>query len=216
MTDTLSAPTTRSRETERVRSIMDRLAPGYDRQMGRFDKLLFAGGRDWVCSRVHGEVLEIAIGTGLNLPHYPAGVRLTGMELSPKMLQLAEARAQEMGMQVNLRLGDVQALDFPDASFDTVVCTFALCNIPDDRVAVREAFRVLRPGGLFVLVEHVRSTKWWVRAVQRVWNVFSVRLEGDHVLREPLDHLRATGFAIEEQERRKLGLVERIAARKPS
>jgi ubiquinone/menaquinone biosynthesis C-methylase UbiE len=202
-------------ETDRVRRIMDRMAPSYDKQMGRFEKLLFPGAREWVCSRAHGDVLEIAIGTGLNLGYYPAGVRLTGVELSPVMLQQTRARAEQMGMDVELHLGDVQALEFPDASFDTVVCTFALCTIPDDRQAVREAFRVLRPGGQFVLAEHVRSTKAWVRAGQHVWDFFSVRLEGDHVMREPLDHVRAEGFAVQEQRRLKLGLVEHIAAHKP-
>jgi len=216
---TATPPTTSdpvSQETERVRRIMDRLAPKYDRQMGRFEKRLFAGGRAWACSRASGDVLEIAAGTGLNLPHYPAGTRLTGVELSPAMLRLGQARAEALGMPVELHQGDAQALEFPDASFDTVVCTFALCTIPDDRRAVREACRVLRPGGRLVLVEHVRSTKRWVRVGQRVWDQFSVRLEGDHVMREPLDHLRAEGFAVEELERLKLGLVERVAARKPA
>jgi len=79
---TATPPTTSdpvSQETERVRRIMDRLAPRYDRQMGRFEKRLFAGGRAWACSRASGDVLEIAAGTGLNLPHYPAGTRLTAV-----------------------------------------------------------------------------------------------------------------------------------------
>jgi ubiquinone/menaquinone biosynthesis C-methylase UbiE len=213
-----SAPMTSSgsvaAETARVRRIMDRLAPGYDRQMAFFERLLFAGGREWVCSRVFGDVLEMAVGTGRNLPYYPAGTRLTGLELSPAMLDLGRRRAEQLGLEVDLRVGDAQVLDFDDESFDTVVCTLALCTIPDDRQAVQEARRVLRPGGRFLLLEHVRSTRRWVRAGQRVWNTFSVRFEGDHAMREPLDHLRAEGFQIAEVQRLKLGLVERIAARK--
>ena len=85
--------TTLDTETERIRRIMDKLAPGYDRQMAFVEKVLFGGGRAWVCSQAHGEVLEIALGTGRNLPYYPAGVRLTGIELSPAMLDVAKARA---------------------------------------------------------------------------------------------------------------------------
>jgi ubiquinone/menaquinone biosynthesis C-methylase UbiE len=202
-------------ETQRVRRIMDRLAPGYDRQMRSSERLLFGGGREWACSRAHGAVLEIAVGTGRNLPYYPAGVMLTGIDLSSAMLDLARARARQLGREIDLRVGDVQALAFPDESFDTVVCTLALCSIPDDGQAVREARRVLRAGGQFIYLEHVRSPVWAVRAVQRIWDVFSVRLEGDHLLREPLDQLQAAGFEMLTFERSKLGIVERGVARKP-
>lgn len=202
-------------ETARVRGLMDRLAPGYDRQMGLSEKLLFGQAREWACSRARGNVLEIAIGTGRNLPHYLRDVTLTGIELSPAMLALAEARARQLGREVDLRLGDAQALPFPADTFDTVVCTFALCTIPDDRAAVREVRRVLRPGGLFVLAEHVRSDFLPVRLVQRALDGVSVRAEGDHLLREPLEHLGAEGFEILALERAKLGIVERMAARKP-
>jgi ubiquinone/menaquinone biosynthesis C-methylase UbiE len=201
-------------ETERIRQIMDKLAPRYDRQMAFFEKILFGGGREWVCSQAHGEVLEIAVGTGRNLPYYPAGVRLTGIELSPAMLDVAKARANQLGRDVDLRLGDAQALPFPDESFDTVVCTLSLCSIPNVRKAVHEVRRVLRSGGHFLFLEHVRSPVLAVRAMQRVWDAFSVRLEGDHMLREPLDHLRAEGFDVLKLERSKLGIVERGAARK--
>jgi ubiquinone/menaquinone biosynthesis C-methylase UbiE len=144
-------------ETERVRGVQDKLAPKYDRSMGRWEKVLLGGGREWVCAQASGDVLEIAVGTGRNLPFYPADVQLTAIELSPNMLEIARKRAADLGREVDLRLGDAQALDFPDQSFDTVVCTFALCTIPDERKAIAEVHRVLRPGGRFVLIEHVRS-----------------------------------------------------------
>lgn len=202
-------------ETARVRAIMNKLAPGYDRQISFYEKLLFGGAREWVCSRAHGNVLEIAVGTGRNLPSYPADATLTGIELSPAMLDLARARAQQLGLAADLCLGDAQALPFPAATFDAVVCTLSLCSIPDDRKAVQEVRRVLRSGGIFLLVEHVRSRLLPVRLVQRALDHFSVRAEGDHMLREPLQHLRADGFEVLELERSKLGIVERIAARKP-
>jgi len=202
-------------ETERVRRLQDKTAPRYDRQIGFFERVLFEDGREWVCSQAEGDVLEIAAGTGRNLPQYPGGVRLTAVELSPEMLAIAKQRAEDLGQDADLREGDAQALEFADASFDTAVCTLGLCTIPDDRQAVREVYRVLRPGGQFRLMEHVRSPALPVRMVQRLLNPLAVRFEADHLLREPLEHLQGEGFEIERVERSKWGIVARIAARKP-
>jgi ubiquinone/menaquinone biosynthesis C-methylase UbiE len=202
-------------ETERVRRIQDKTAPRYDRKISFFERILFGGGREWVCSQAEGDVLEIAAGTARNLPFYPADVRITAIELSPEMLAIARKRAEEVGRPADLRLGDAQALDLPEESFDTVVCTLGLCTIPDHRRAVSEAARVLRPGGRLLLLEHVRSPAPIVRAAQRLLEPLTVRFEGDHLLREPLDALAAEGFEVECLERSKWGIVERVAARKP-
>jgi len=202
------------RETERVRQLQDKEAPKYDRQMNFFDRVLFQGGREWVCARAEGRVLEIAVGTGRNLAHHRDDVQLTGIELSPQMLAIAQRRADELGRTAELRVGDAQALDFPEASFDSVVCTLALCTIPDDRAAVAEVYRVVRPGGRFLLLEHVRSSVTAVRIVQRILEPLAIRFEADHLTRDPLDYLAADGFEVEELERSKWGIVERVAARK--
>ena len=203
-------------ETDRVRKVQDKQASGYDRQMSFFERLLFGGARKWACSQMKGEVLEIAVGTGRNIPLYPPDVRVTAVELSPQMLALAEARTKELGAHVDLRLGDAQALDFEDARFDTVLITFALCTIPNDRCAAEEAFRVLRPGGRLVAVEHVRSPVRAVSAVQHMIDPLSVRFGADHLVREPLDYLAEVGFQVEEVRRSKAGIVERVRARKPA
>jgi ubiquinone/menaquinone biosynthesis C-methylase UbiE len=203
-------------DTERVRRHYDRNAGSYDQLIAPFERVLFGGGREWVCSRAQGEVLEIAAGTGRNLPFYPEGVRLVGVELSPGMLEIARRRAQELGVQAELRVGDAHDLPFPDASFDTVVATLALCTIPDDRRAVAEAARVLRPGGLLLLLEHVRSPILPVRILQRAFNPLTVLIENDHLIREPLRHIQDAGLVVEHLERSKWGVVERLAARKPS
>jgi ubiquinone/menaquinone biosynthesis C-methylase UbiE len=202
-------------ETQRVRRIQDKEAHRYDRQMGFFERILFGGGREWACAQVEGAVLELAIGTGRNLPYYAGDIRLTGIELSPEMLQIGRKRAEELGRDVDMRIGDAQALEFEDESFDTVIITFGLCTIPDDRGAVTEAYRVLHSGGRLVLLEHVRSPSLAVRALQRVLDPLSVRFTADHLLRDPLDYLETVGFEIESAERLKWGIVERVVARKP-
>jgi ubiquinone/menaquinone biosynthesis C-methylase UbiE len=203
-------------ETERVRRIQDKTAPSYDRRIGFFERVLFGDGRRWVCSQATGEVLEIAVGTARNLPFYRDGVRLTGIELSPEMLAIARERQAELGVEADLRIGDAQALEFSDRSYDTVVCTLALCTIPDERRAIREAFRIVRPGGRLLLLEHVRSPSMPVRAIQRLLDPLAVRFEADHLVREPLDHLEAEGFEVERVERSKWGIVERVVARRPA
>ena len=202
--------------TERVRRHYDRSAGSYDRIISWAEKALFGGAREWVCSQARGELLEIAVGTGRNFPFYPEGVRLSGIELSPKMLDLARRRARELGRDADLRVGDAHNLPFPDASFDTVVVTLALCTIPDDRRALAEAARVLRPGGELLLLEHVRSPVLPVRLLQRVLEPLTLLLDHDHLLREPLRHVEDAGLVVESLERSKLGIVERLQASKPA
>jgi SAM-dependent methyltransferase len=96
-----------------------------------------------------------------------------------------------------------------------VVATLALCTIPDDRRAVAEAARVLRPGGQLLLLEHVRSPIFPVRALQSILNPLSVLLENDLLLREPLRHVEDAGLVVERLERSKWGIVERHAAYRP-
>jgi ubiquinone/menaquinone biosynthesis C-methylase UbiE len=201
-------------ETARVRQIWERLASRYDDDVRLPERLLFAGGREWVCSRARGEVLEVAVGTGRNLPLYAPTVRLTGVDLSAGMIELARTRAAQLGRDADLRVGDAQALDFPDSSFDSVVCTLGLCSIPDPRAAVAEMRRVLRPEARVVLLEHVRSPRRFIRAVQRALDPITVWAIGDHLVREPVEMLEAEGFRVEEVERSKLGLVARVLARK--
>jgi ubiquinone/menaquinone biosynthesis C-methylase UbiE len=209
-----SAPA-RSEETERVRRVQDKGASGYDRQISFFERILFGDGRAWVCSQARGRVLELACGTARNLPFYPQDVEITGIELSPEMLALGHKRAEELGHPADLQLGDAQALEFADECFDTVTCTLGFCTIPDTKRAAAEALRVLRPGGQLLLLEHVRSSVRIVRGGQKLLEPLANRFEADHLLREPLDYLPDVGFEIDEVERSKWGIVERLRAHKP-
>ena len=205
---------TRDTQQQRWRRKWDKHAGSYDRSMGFLDRYAFDDTREWVCTQATGQVLEVAIGTGLNLPLYPPDATITGVDWSRAMLDGARRRADELGRSVDLRVGDAQHLDFPDDSVDTVAATFSLCAIPDDRKAAAEMVRVLRPGGRLLLADHVTSSAWPVRQLQRVIEVFSVPLAGNY-LRRPFHQLRERGLDIERQERFKLGIVERLRAVKP-
>jgi ubiquinone/menaquinone biosynthesis C-methylase UbiE len=198
-------------ETDRIREIYDRAADRYDRAEAWERRIFGAHARD-IVRDARGAVLELAVGTGRNLALYPAGVALTGIELSDEMLRRARTRAAQLGLEADLRQGDAQHLPFAAASFDTVVCTFSLCTIPDDRRALVEARRVVRDGGVLLLAEHVRSPNMFVRALERLADPVLQRLAGDHLLRDPLDHLEDVGFAVERVERSRLGVLERVRA----
>jgi ubiquinone/menaquinone biosynthesis C-methylase UbiE len=203
-------------KAERWNRYWDRKSASYDAEMGVWDRRLFGDSREWACGQATGEVLEVAVGTGLNLAWYPADVTLTGLDLSAGMLELARSRARDLGRAVTLRQGSAHELPFAEASFDTVVCTFGLCAIPDPAAAVGEMNRVLRPGGRLILVDHVAASSWVVRAMQWLVELASVPLAGEHFRRRPLKLVEALGLPIERQERFKLGLVERLVARKVS
>lgn len=156
----------------------------------------------------------MAIGTGLNLPSYPSGVRLTGVDLTREMLAQARRRSQDIGVAIALAEGDAQALPFADATFDTVVCAYAMCSVPDERAAVLEMRRVLLPGGRLILVDHIRSSVAPLFWLQRLLELMPSR-DRDELTRRPRAHVEAVGFTIEESDRLRAGIVERLVARKP-
>lgn len=186
-----------------IERFFDRAAGHYDRQMGVCERLMFGGARAWAVSQARGQVIEIAVGTGLNLPLYGAAVtHVVGVDLSDGMLSIARHRVTDFGLDgVELRRGDVQNLDLPDECADTVVSTFTFCTIPDPAAAARHAYRVLRPGGQFVLAEHGPSTHPVGRAVMRAIEPITLRLAADHLTRDPVPYLIAAGFAVDRVDR---------------
>jgi ubiquinone/menaquinone biosynthesis C-methylase UbiE len=200
--------------TAKSRRFWDEVAPRYDRAMRFLERHQFRGGREWVCSRARGDVLEVAVGTGLNLALYPVEARLTGVDLSPEMLVRARSRSVEIGRPIELKEADVAALPFDDDSFDTVVSTLAMCAVPDDRAGVLEMRRVLRPGGRLLLLDHIASNWWPIWAGQRLMEIYTIPHGGEHMTRRPRPIVERAGFVIEESERLKAGTVERIAARR--
>jgi ubiquinone/menaquinone biosynthesis C-methylase UbiE len=202
--------------TAKVLRVWEKSAPSYDRQIVLFEKIWFGGGREWLAARARGRILEVAIGTGRNLPFYPAGAAVTGIELSPAMLSIARRRAADLGVEADLRTGDAQALPFGEAAFDTVVCALSLCTIPDPATAIAEMRRVLVPGGRLLLLDHIGSSWPPIRAAQWLLEQVMVRAAGEHFTRRQLPLVRAAGFDIVEVERLKAGSIERIFARKPA
>ncbi len=147
-------------EKRHVERAYEFYAPVYDLV---FD-WIFAPGRSAAISQLRlqpeDSVLEIGIGTGLNLPLYPATVRLTGIDLSSEMLDKAIERVQELGMpNVTLKVMDATSLDFGDNEFDKAVATYTISAVPDPVGVLREMRRVVKPGGTLVILNHFRSER---------------------------------------------------------
>lgn len=207
----------RTRANAVKRRIYAREAPKYDRQADFSERWLFGTEhRAWACSRAVGKTLEVAIGTGLNLPHYPEDVRLTGVDLTPEMLAVAETNAAKIGRFIRLIEGDAQDLPFATGSFDSVVCTYALCSVPDDSRAIGEMRRVLKPGGRLILVDHIRSSVKPIFWLQWLYEFIPRRTKGEYSTRRPALHVMDGSFDIMERVRLRAGMVERLVALKPA
>lgn len=201
-------------KTARVLRAWEKSAPDYDRKIASFENGPFNGGREWIGERATGRILDVATGTGRNLPHFPASSTVVGIDLSPTMLSLARRRAADLGRDVTLGQGDAEHLPFDESTFDTVVCALSLCSIPDPAAAIGEMARVLTPGGRLLLVDHIRSDWPPIFAAQWLLERITIRTAGEHFTRRPLTLVEAAGFEIVEVVRLKAGTIERVHARK--
>jgi ubiquinone/menaquinone biosynthesis C-methylase UbiE len=177
-----------------VAGIYDRLGAGYDRLSGVLSSIGVNRLRTELLDRAGGEILEIAVGSGVNLSRYPSGVHVTGLDLSGKSLQAAQLRAGEAGVDFAGVRGDAAALPLAAASLDTVVCTMAACVFGDPAAVFGEVRRVLRPDGRVLLLEHVRPAGRVGRALVRTIKPVTTRALGCHPDRETLATVTAAGF----------------------
>jgi ubiquinone/menaquinone biosynthesis C-methylase UbiE len=138
--------------------------------------------RELVLADVHGDILEIGFGTGLNLTYYPDHVeKLTTIDVNPGMNALAERRIRASKIDVEHRVLNGESLPMPDESFDYVVSTWTLCSIARVNQALQEIYRVLKPGGKFVFVEHGLSDNPKVQVWQnRLTPIQNVIADGCH------------------------------------
>lgn len=145
-------------------------------------------------------VLEIGVGTGINIELWPPDAQITAIDLSPRMLKQANRRANQLNRQADLRLGDVQCLDLHDASFDVVIATFLFCSVPNPVLGLREVGRVVRPNGMILLLEHMLSPNPFLAAFMNAMNPIAVRMMGANINRRTLNNIRTAELHIESVE----------------
>ena len=203
------------RATALTRSRYDRRAHLYDR-MTRDSERLLAPGRAalWQCVR-GPRVLEVGVGTGKSFPYYPVGMTITAIDFSPRMLEQARTHAAQDQIVVDLREADVQALPFPDASFDTAIASCVFCSVPDPVLGLGELRRVLVPGGQLLLLEHVLSHRSLLGPIMDMLNPLVVRMMGANINRETVENVRRAGFIELQVEDLWLDILKQIEARTP-
>jgi ubiquinone/menaquinone biosynthesis C-methylase UbiE len=177
----------------------------YDAAFVRAERKGLSAMRKDLLSQCAGNVLEIGAGTGLNVPHYDAGLaRLVLTEPDFHMAAKLRAAVSRSRIKAEVVEAPAESLPFPDASFDAVVSTLVLCTVPSPDAAIREVRRVLKPGGRFLFIEHVRSDSTrlarWQDRLRRLWSLFAC---GCQCNRNTLETIQQ-GFATQQVSRGRL------------
>ena len=173
----------------------------YDRLNAAADEGWQGERRSRLLSGVRGEVLEIGGGTGANLPYYREADRIVVTEPDPFMRKRLRPKLSQARVPVEVSEAGAQELPFADDSFDAAVSTLVLCTVPEPGVALAEIRRILRPGGVLLFMEHVRSegsVARWQDLLQPLW---SKLFAGCHPNRDTVASIEAAGFRVEDFER---------------
>lgn len=172
-----------------------------------------AGPRQQLCRHARGRVLEVAVGSAMNLPFYPEGISLVGVDPEAGQLARARRRAKLLGLPLETIQARAEVLPFETGSFDTIVCTLGLCAVDDPHRAIAEISRVCAPDGQILLLEHTRSTYPILGIIQDLTNWLHRRFVGCDWNRRTLDTARSVGLQIDVVQNHFLGAVFSVRAR---
>ena len=177
-----------------VTRIYQRNAAWYDLMHNPMERLAVGRWRSRALEGLTGSMLELGVGTGANFRHYGRPTRLTAIAPSPRMLDRARRRADRLGVSVGFVQAGAERLPFADATFAAVVATFVFCSIAEPRRGVKEARRVLKPGGALRLLEHQRPPGALLGRVFDALDPLARRLTGASINRETDALVRSAGF----------------------
>jgi phosphatidylethanolamine/phosphatidyl-N-methylethanolamine N-methyltransferase len=193
----------------------NRIAPYFDGLEAVMEGLILKGWREKCWQYAQGKhILEVGVGTGKNFPFYPDDARITAIDFSPAMLKQAEQKKHRKNIVVDLELMDVQSLYFADNCFDTVIATFVFCSVPLPLKGLKELYRVCRPGGQVVLLEHIISSKPVLASIMNALNPMVFRLVGANINRNTLKNVQACPFSSVHVDERSGDIIKLIVAKK--
>jgi len=194
----------------------DRISQKYDRMENLVERLFFRRFREQALSWAHGDILEVGVGTGKNLNYYRSERQVTAVDFSSGMLDQAKKQKEDLGLdRISLMKMDVEDLRFPDDSFDTIISTFVFCTVPDPLKGLAEVYRVLKPGGRAVFLEHMKSRNPPVNLFLGLMNLYSKPVMGTSMLRRTQENIIRSGFNIVLVNYLLLDVVRLIVAEKP-
>jgi len=200
--------------TRREQKTYDRHSRWYDLTQWPMEAFGLGRLRQRLWEQVQGQrVLEVGVGTGRNLPYYPAQSRVVAVDLSPGMLRRAVKRAERLGRQVDFALADAQHLPFREGSFDTITATCVFCSVPDPVQGLRELRRVSRRDGSTLLLEHVRAKNPFLGKVMDWLNPLSLRFQGVNINRDTVRNVGLAGLAIEREDSFFMSIMKMLRAR---
>ncbi|MGZ4995874.1 MAG: class I SAM-dependent methyltransferase [Methylobacter sp.] len=198
-----------------IRKRYDRIAPYFEGMEAVMEGLFFKVWRKRLWAKVEGHhILEVGVGTGKNFDYYPKDARITAIDFSEQMLKQAQKKRDRKNVNVELELMDIQSLYFADNSFDTVICSFVFCSVPLPVKGLKEVYRVCKPGGQVLLLEHVVSSNSVVAAVMNLLNPVVVRLFGANINRNTVKNVKACAFTSVNVDERSGDIIKLIEARK--
>jgi phosphatidylethanolamine/phosphatidyl-N-methylethanolamine N-methyltransferase len=198
-----------------IRKRYDRIAPYFEGMEAVMEGLFFRSWRKKLWAKVEGHhILEVGLGTGKNFDYYPKDARITAIDFSEQMLKQAVHKRDRKNVKVDLELMDVQSLCFADNSFDTVICSFVFCSVPSAVKGLKEVYRVCKPGGQVLLLEHVVSSNPVLAGVMNLLNPVVVRLVGANINRNTVKNVKACAFISVHVDDRSNDIIKLIEARK--
>ena len=165
-------------------------------------------------SAMRGKILFLAVGTGLDIPFFPPDQDITGIDISPKMLERAKDRVATYQGKIELHEMDVHDLPFPDGTFDQVFTSCTFCSVPDPVRGLETLKRALKPGGELYMFEHTGSRYYPFKLLLNMMNPLSKKL-GPEVNRDTVSNVRKAGFRIRQVNHIFLDVVKTIAAEAP-
>ena len=198
-----------------IKKRYDRIAPYFEGLEAVMEGLFFKNWRKRLWAKVEGHhILEVGVGTGKNFDYYPADSRITAIDFSPEMLKQAAHKKARKAVSVELELMDAQSLVFADNSFDTVIGSFVFCSVPLPLKGLKELYRVCKPGGQVILLEHVLSSNPVIAKVMNFINPAIVALVGANINRNTVKNVKSCGFASVRVDDRSSEIIKLIEAKK--
>lgn len=195
----------------------DRLAPFFDVLTAMMEGLSFKTWRQRLWQQVDKDayhILEVGVGTGKNFAYYPGYAQITAIDFSTEMLKHAQQKRDKLSTKVELYPMDVESLCFADNSFDVVVASFVFCSVPHPLKGLKELYRVCKPGGQVILLEHVISSNPTLAWLMQRLNPLVRFLFGANINRDTVKHIQSCPFTTVHVDVRSRGLVKLIEARK--